>query len=307
MIYTVTLNPALDKTIYVDDFEIDEVNRVRTLREDPGGKGINVTKVVEALGGSSEALALLGGSVGARIQQMLEEAHIVCHAFEVAGETRTNTKVVDEVRHTNTDINEPGPTVSAADLDSMLQVLLDLIGPQDIVVLSGSLPAGAPAHTYRTWIEACSAAGARVFLDTSGEPFELALAAKPYLIKPNEVELGALLGRTLDTDEKVVEAARALVDDGISCVVVSRGGDGAVYVDKDRVLVARSPKVKVASTVGCGDSVVAALALGTDTAMELQDLMVLAMATGSANAMQTGTQPAPVELVESLKEQVAFA
>ena len=119
MIYTVTLNPALDKTIYVDNFSLDEVNRVLALREDPGGKGINVTKVVEALGGSSEALALLGGSVGARIQQMLDAAHIKLHAFQVAGETRTNTKVVDEVRHTNTDINEPGPTVSEADLDSM--------------------------------------------------------------------------------------------------------------------------------------------------------------------------------------------
>ena len=307
MIYTVTLNPALDKTIYVDNFSLDEVNRVLALREDPGGKGINVTKVVEALGGSSEALALLGGSVGARIQQMLDAAHIKLHAFQVAGETRTNTKVVDEVRHTNTDINEPGPTVSEADLDSMLQVLLDLICPQDIVVLSGSLPAGAPADTYRAWIEACSAAGARVFLDASGEAFEKGLEAKPYLIKPNEVELGAMLGRALDTDEKVVEAARALVEDGISCVVVSRGGDGAVCVDKENVVVARSPKVKVASTVGCGDSVVAALALGADTSMELDDLLVLAMATGSANAMQSGTQPAPLELVESLKEQVTFA
>ena len=150
MIYTVTLNPALDKTIYVDGFAVDEVNRVRSLREDPGGKGINVTKVVDALGGSSRALALLGGSVGRRIQDMLAAASIDCWAFEVPGETRTNTKVVDEELHTNTDINEPGPTVTAADLSTMLDALVDIVGEGDIVVLSGSLPAGAPADTYRT-------------------------------------------------------------------------------------------------------------------------------------------------------------
>ena len=188
MIYTVTLNPALDKTIYVDGFAVDEVNRVRSLREDPGGKGINVTKVVDALGGSSRALALLGGSVGRRIQDMLAAASIDCWAFEVPGETRTNTKVVDEELHTNTDINEPGPTVTAADLSAMLDALVDIVGEGDIVVLSGSLPAGAPADTYRTWVGACRDAGARVFLDASGGAFELGLEAKPYLVKPNEVE-----------------------------------------------------------------------------------------------------------------------
>lgn len=307
MIYTVTLNPALDKTIYVDGFAVDEVNRVRSLREDPGGKGINVTKVVDALGGSSRALALLGGSVGRRIQDMLAAAHIDCWAFEVPGETRTNTKVVDEELHTNTDINEPGPTVTAADLSAMLDALVDIVEEGDIVVLSGSLPAGAPADTYRTWVGACRDAGARVFLDASGDAFELGLEAKPYLVKPNEVELGAMLGRDLDTDEKVVEAARELVAGGIERVVVSRGGDGAVFVDADGATVVRSPKVKVASTVGCGDSVVAALALGCDRGMDARDVMVLAMATGSANAMQSGTQPAPLDLVESLEAEVSFA
>ncbi len=307
MIYTVTLNPALDKTIYVDGFAVDEVNRVRSLREDPGGKGINVTKVVDALGGSSRALALLGGSVGRRIQDMLAAASIDCWAFEVPGETRTTTKVVDEELHTNTDINEPGPTVTAADLSAMLDALVDIVGEGDIVVLSGSLPAGAPADTYRTWVGACRDAGARVFLDASGGAFELGLEAKPYLVKPNEVELGAMLGRDLDTDEKVVEAARELVAGGIERVVVSRGGDGAVFVDADGATVVCSPKVKVASTVGCGDSVVAALALGCDRGMDTRDVMVLAMATGSANAMQSGTQPAPLDLVESLKGDVSFA
>lgn len=307
LIYTVTLNPALDKTVYVDDFAVDEVNRVRTYREDPGGKGINVTKVIDALGGSSRALALLGGGAGKHIEAMLAAAHIDCWAFAVPGETRTNTKVVDEVGHTNTDINEPGPTVTQAQLDEVLAVLVDTVEDGDIVVLSGSLPKGAPDDTYRTWVEACREAGAKVFVDASGESLALAFEAKPFLVKPNEIELGAILGRELDTDEAVVEAATELVASGIEHVVVSRGGDGAVFVDASGATVVHSPKVKVASTVGCGDSVVAALALGTHENMDPRDIMVLAMATGSANAMQSGTQPAPAELVESLKGEVSFA
>ncbi|MDJ1122595.1 1-phosphofructokinase [Olsenella sp. YH-ols2217] len=307
MIYTVTLNPALDKTVYVDDFELDSVNRVRTHREDPGGKGINVSKVIRALGGDSRALALLGGATGAHIQEMLAEAGVDCWAFEVVGETRTNTKIVDEVRHTNTDVNEPGPTVGRQTLDDMLAVLSDTVEEGDVVVLSGSLPKGAPADTYRTWTLALKEAGAKVFVDADGEAFTLALEAAPSLVKPNEIELGAMLGRKLDTDEKVVEAARELVAQGIERVVVSRGGDGAALVDDGAVVLARSPKVKVGSTVGCGDSVVAALALANQRGLSPQDTMILATATGSANAMMTGTQPAPAQLVVELQPQVELA
>ena len=150
MIYTVTLNPALDKTVEIPSFRIDAVNRITSVRTDPGGKGINVSKVIDKLGGSSIAMGILGGETGRTIQAALERMGLrTCFHF-AEGETRTNMKIIDPVRHTNTDINEPGVTVSEAVLDGLLGELAGKIADGDIVVISGSLPAGALQETYRT-------------------------------------------------------------------------------------------------------------------------------------------------------------
>lgn len=151
MIYTVTLNPALDKTVEIQDFAVDSVNRVTAMRTDPGGKGINVSKVIQKLEGKSIAAGILGGSTGKAILAALEEMELeTCFHF-VEGETRTNLKVVDPKRHTNTDINEQGITVTEEVLENLLKGLLGKLNKGDIVVLSGSLPKGAPKDTYGTW------------------------------------------------------------------------------------------------------------------------------------------------------------
>lgn len=306
MIYTVTLNPALDKTVTVPRFEVDAVNRVTELRQDPGGKGVNVSKVVAKLGGTSRALALLGGQAGERIEGMLAEAGIDVWAFEAAGETRTNLKIVDPELDTHTDVNEPGPEASPEALAGMLDALLAALAAGDIVVLSGSLPAGAPTDTYATWARACAAAGARVFLDADGEPLARGLEAAPFLAKPNEVELGRICGRELTDEQAVIGEAKGLVGRGVGLVVVSMGSRGAVAVDAERVVCARSPRVEVGSTVGAGDSVVAALACALEDGMSLEETMRLAMATGAANVMQPGTQAAERSLVDSLLDQVTI-
>ena len=306
MIYTVTLNPALDKTAQVPRFTVDEVNRITELREDPGGKGINVSKVIDRLGGRSRAIALLGGSVGQKIAGMLDDAGIDVWAFEANGETRTNLKVVDDELDTHTDINEPGPEATVAQLDAMLSALVQELAHGDIVVLSGSLPKGAPVGTYGAWARACSKAGAKVFLDADGDALTRGLDAAPYLVKPNDAELSRLCGKPLDDEREVAVVARSLVDRGIARVVVSMGGKGAVMAEKDRVLLARSPKVRVGSTVGAGDSVVAALAYAEERGMSLDETARLAMATGAANVMQSGTQAAERDLVDSLLGKVTL-
>ena len=304
MIYTVTLNPALDKTATVPGFAVDEVNRVTGLREDPGGKGINVSKVISKLGGQSRALALLGGSTGSKIGALLNEEGIDVWRFEANGETRTNLKVVDPVLGTNTDINEPGPEVTIAQLDTLLHALTERLAEGDVVVLSGSLPKGAPVATYAAWTRACAEAGAKVFLDADGEALSHGLGAVPYLAKPNEHELSRLLGRQLGEVSEIATAARQLALQGVARVVVSMGGAGAVMVSGDTVLLARSPKVRVGSTVGAGDSVVAALAFAEERGMGLEDTARLAMATGAANVMQSGTQAAEREQVDALLGRV---
>lgn len=304
MIHTVTLNPALDKTAQVPRFTLDEVNRIQELRVDAGGKGINVSKVIKNLGGTSIAWALLGGATGNKIVDDLLQQDIDVRPFKVSGETRTNLKVVDPELGTHTDINEPGPTVTNDELRSMLQRIMHELSGDDIVVLSGSLPQGADDATYAEWVSECKATGATVFLDADGSKFAQGLKAKPDFVKPNEIELGALVGNQLDTDEKVIDAAKQLVQKGVSHVMVSMGGAGALYVDSSQVVKGYPVKVKVGSTVGAGDSVVAALAYATSTGMPLDDTMRFAMATGAANVMQSGTQAAPLELVQSLIPKV---
>ena len=306
MIYTVTLNPAMDKTAIVPNLTLDAVNRITELRQDPGGKGINVSKVIKKLGGTSNAMALLGGNTGKALRAMLLDAEIDVVAFEVEGETRTNLKIVDPENDTHTDINEPGPVVNEDILDAMLKNLEAKIDAGDIVVMSGSLPKGAPDATYRTWAAELKAKGAKVFLDVDGEKLREGIEAVPYLVKPNEIELGGILGKKLETPAQVAEAARMLVDKGIEKVVVSMGGAGAVFAENGRVVHGISPKVKVGSTVGAGDSGVAALAYAEERGMSLEDTVRLSMATGAANVMQSGTQAAERELVDSLIDQVGI-
>ena len=203
MIYTVTLNPALDKTVEIPGMALDTVNRITEMRTDPGGKGINVSKVIAKLGGESCAVGILGGGSGKILEKLLEGEPFATRFRFVEGQTRTNLKIIDREGHTNTDINEPGLTVTDADLDALLHDLLAEVHAGDIVVLAGSLPKGAPQDTYRTWTAACKKAGARVFLDADGALLAEGIKAAPYLIKPNDDELSRLAGKKLETLEEL--------------------------------------------------------------------------------------------------------
>ena len=306
MIYTVTLNPALDKTVEIPNFTLGNVNRITSLRTDPGGKGINVSKVIAKLGGSSMALGILGGNTGRAIADGLNQLGLNCSFLSAEGETRTNLKVIDPVNHTNTDINEPGFEITEALLDSLLQHLVQMVKPGDIVVLSGSLPKGASKDTYGKWVTRCKDAGAKVFLDADGDPLVEGLKANPYLVKPNNDELSRLMGRELAGIEDVVCAAKKLMAAGIEKVVVSMGGKGALYVTKEATVHAEGLKVPVGSTVGAGDSVVAALAVAEDKGMTLEEAVVLSTATGAANVMCSGTQAAEWETIEALMPKVIY-
>ena len=307
MIYTVTLNPALDKTVEIPSLTVDSVNRITAMRTDPGGKGINVSKVIDKLGGKSIATGILGGDTGRAIQSALEAMGLETDFRFVDGETRTNLKIIDPVNHTNTDINEPGVTVSEAILGDLLKELTGKLTEKDIVVLSGSLPKGAPKDTYGTWVKACRDTGAKVILDADGDLLAAGLEAAPYMIKPNNHEISRLMGKTLKTPEELEQAAKELMDQyDIGKIVVSMGGDGALYVTKDGTIYAEGLKVPVGSTVGAGDSVVAALAVAEEAGMSLEETVRLSTATGAANVMCSGTQAAEYEVIKDLIPKVVF-
>lgn len=307
MIYTVTLNPALDKTVEIPSLTVDSVNRITTMRTDPGGKGINVSKVIRKLGGESTAMGILGGNTGRAICAALEEMKIRT-AFRFAeGETRTNLKIIDPINHTNTDLNEPGITVSEEILKSLLEELVSKVKEGDIVVLSGSLPKGAGEDTYGMWVKTCKEAGAKVILDVDGALLEAGIQESPYLIKPNKQELSVLMGKELNTTKELAGAAAELMDRyDIARIVVSMGGEGALYITKEETIYAEGLKVPVKSTVGAGDSVVAALAVSEEAGKTLEETVRLSIACGAANVMCSGTQAAEYEVIEKLRSKVVF-
>ena len=304
MIYTVTLNPALDKTVQIPSFRLDAVNRIASMRTDPGGKGINVSKVLQELGEPSVAAAILGGEAGRRIEAALRALGIEGMYLFTGHETRTNLKIIDPVLHTNTDINEPGAPADDAVLSALLAQLTGRLQPGDLVVLSGKAPTHAPDTLYRDWILACRAAGAAVYLDAEGELLRQGITAGPALIKPNQAELSGVMGRPLTTPDETVRAARELLRQGVGCVAVTMGAGGALLCWEDCVLRCESPRVPVGSTVGAGDSVVAALACAHQRRLSREDTARLAMATGAANVMCSGTQAAKYREIEQLLPQV---
>lgn len=307
LIYTVTLNPALDKTVEIENFTVNAVNRITSVRTDPGGKGINVSKVIDKLGYKSIATGILAGDTGRTILSAIESIGLASYFHFVKGETRTNLKVIDPVAHTNTDINEPGIKVTEEHLNKLLNELLEMVKEDDCVVISGSVPKGSPPDTYYTWTKAFLEKGAKVFLDADGELLKEALKASPYLIKPNNFELSALIGKELKTVKELEEAARnLLVEYGIEKIVVSLGQDGLLYVSKEETIHAEGLKVPVGSTVGAGDSVVAALVVAKTTGMSLEETVCLASATGAANVMCSGSQAAEYEVIEKLIPQVIY-
>ena len=304
MIFTLTLNPAMDKTVVIENFTPGGVNRIKSLRVDVGGKGINVSKCLKNLGCASTAAAFWGGAAGQRGIDFLRENGIGSLAVTVPEDTRTNLKIIDPIRHENTDINEPGPTISGENLAELTEKLDAAIAPGDILILSGSIPKGCPSSIYRDLIERYQGKGAKVYLDADGENFRLGITAAPALIKPNIDELNRHLNTSLTEISEIAAAAREFLKLGIQEVVVSLGGDGALLVKEGLCLKADGLQVPVLSTVGAGDSMVAALACGAEKGLTDEQRLKLAIAISAASVMCSGTQAPERETIEILYRQV---
>ena len=306
MIYTVTLNPAIDKTVVIENFRPGAVNRIGMLREDAGGKGINVSKCLKNLGADSTASVVLAGDAGKRLEKMLGEMGIPSLAVWAEGESRTNLKIVDLAKRENTDINEPGPAVSGELLEELKTKLGERILPGDLVILSGSLPAGVDRGLYGDWTAYFRSLGARVYLDADGEPMKRGIEAVPSVIKPNDGELAALLGKEKLSREEMVWEGRRLLETGIEEIVISMGAEGALFVSREGCYFASALPVEVKSTVGAGDSMVAAMAFGDEQKLGREEKIRLAVAMGAGSVMQSGTQPPEANLVWELAKQVSL-
>lgn len=306
MIYTITLNPAVDKTITLKDFSVNHVNRADDVREDAGGKGINVSKMIRNLKGESIALGICAGSSGAFILNQMDEMGLDHLFVRGKGETRTNIKIVDELNKTFTDINEPGRPVAEDSLKSLEDLLFSKITGGDFLVLAGSVPTNVSKDIYRSWIERANQKGAKVILDADRELLEQGILAGPYLIKPNMDELEALFHQKIGNIEEGITLAKGLLKYGIQIIVISRGKDGSVVVTPDKTWMLNGLTVPVKSTVGAGDSMVAALAFALHKGDSLEEAMTLGVAASSASIMQEGTIMGSLEAINDLKQHVTI-
>ncbi|GAA2605233.1 1-phosphofructokinase family hexose kinase [Paractinoplanes durhamensis] len=271
MIVTVTLNPALDLTYAVDALVPYGTHRVATVAERPGGKGLNVARVLHQLGEPVLATGLLGGATGTRVAELLRHEGVRSGFVRIGGETRRTVAVVDGSDATG--FWEPGPTITPAEWALFLAEFRELLGPATVVTLSGSLPPGVPLDAYAVLIAHAKRAGVPTLLDTSGPALRHGLLAAPAMAKPNAEELAAL------APGPVVAAARALAT---GPVVVSRGAAGLVAVAHDEVWECAPPVPVDGNPTGAGDACVAALSRGLRDHTPWPELLADAVALSAA-------------------------
>ncbi|XEC95664.1 1-phosphofructokinase [Paenibacillus tarimensis] len=305
-VITVTLNPALDKTVTIEQFEYGGLNRIKEMRTDAGGKGINVAKVLRNFGSEVTALGLSGGYQGQVIRDRLDKLGIRSVLTEASGETRINLKVVDEATKQTTELNEPGFTVDPQLLAQFIDTFAAEASSASLIVLGGSLPPGAPRDYYRSLIVRARELGIRTVLDADGDALALGIEAVPYAIKPNIHELESLLGDTFDSDEHIVRAARSLIRRGIEYVLVSMGGEGSMLVSEREAIRARPFPITPVSTVGAGDSMVAAMVYSFLEGKSFEETTRWTSAAGTITASKPGTQVCTLEEVRQSVQLVSL-
>ena len=280
MIYTVTLNPAIDHIVSLSSFSAGTLNRASTEAFRFGGKGINVSLVLKELGISSVALGFIAGFTGEALENGVKAKGITTDFIRVAGETRINTKVSSNAEET--ELNGVGPTVTEADFEALLCKVKQL-DSNDILVLSGSLAPGLPPDAYFRLAAAVNR-GVRVVVDTAGAPLRAALAAKPWLVKPNEAELRELCG-----EGEVRTLAKKAQELGAKNVLCSRGKSGAILLCEDgSESDVAAPQGTVKSTVGAGDSLLAGFLAAAESGKSPAEALKYGVAAGSATAFSVG-------------------
>jgi tagatose 6-phosphate kinase len=281
MIVTVTLNPALDLTYAVGALIPHGTHRVSAVAERPGGKGLNVARVLHTLGEPVLATGLLGGGTGDRVAALLAAEGVPASFVPIAGETRRTVAVVDPGDATG--FWEPGPRITPAEWARFVAHFRDLLGGTAVVALSGSLPPGVPTDGYAVLIRLAAAAGVATVLDTSGEALRHGLRAGPSLAKPNAAELTALLpGAQTDRPGSGADLVRAVRALATGTVVVSRGADGLLAVGRDSFWACAPPVPITGNPTGAGDACVAALARGLRDRTPMDDLLADAVALSAA-------------------------
>ena len=288
MIYTITLNTALDRTIFVRSTHPDDSNRIEREQVYAGGKGVDVSKVLTSLGISNKALGFVGGFAGEELEGLLINEGIACNFVRISGGTRTNIIINETESGRQTLFNARGPEIKPYELMQMIHKVEKLDSPE-FVIISGSLPPGVNPEIYRKIIEIVKSNGAKAVLDTDGEAFKIGMLEQPDIIKPNIHELSRQTGRKLEKIDDIQNAAHKFRDQGIETVLVSMGARGMLLVGNNVQCLASPPKVEAINTIGAGDSAVAGFIYGLASGKDLPEALRCAVAAGTATVSRPGT------------------
>lgn len=308
MIITITLNPAMDRTLRIEHaLQPNKLNRASSTSVEPGGKGINVSRAIKALGGQSVALGFSAGSNGRSMKDALTSVDIHHDFVDVPGNTRVNVQIID-LDGNHTEVNEPGFKISDTDFLRFLERVQQYVDKENIFVVSGSVPPGFPLKNFGSLIKTIKKAGCRLIVDESGDLLTEALKFEPDFVKPNIFELAEAVGDepTVDPD-KLVISARKLLDLGAQAVCVSMGQEGALFVSKNEpeaLYVNSNPKIHDEGAVGTGDAMVGAIANAMDKKFSFLEMAKSTVATGRACARIAGTEMASLKKVYEVYESL---
>jgi 1-phosphofructokinase family hexose kinase len=304
VIVTLTLNPTIDQTLVLDRFVAGDTLRVKSSRFDPGGKGINVSQVVCELGGESVAMGFAPGDLGRYIEQTLKDRGVKCDFVHTKGETRTNITIVDESRHLQTILSDPGPQTDKHHVEQLLSKLHKRLRPNDWLVVAGSIPPPLAPEIYAEIIMLAHDRWVHTVLDADGAALAAGVTAKPQMVKGNRRELERLLGRHLDDEGSTLQAAQELRTMAVRNAVVTRGREGAVAVCDDGCWRGRPPRVRAVSAVGSGDAFLAGVVLTLSRGGTMEEALQLGVAAGTASVLTPGTEPCRRREVELLESRV---
>lgn len=303
MIVTLTINPAIDRTISVDRLVFEDRAYIKSSGESAGGRGINAAEVIHSFGGETVAVLTSGGESGKRLEELLSCQGIRTAVAAIARETRTNLTITD--RHGLTvNLNEPGPQLTAAEVARVEKTVRETLGKAKWLMLCGSLPPGAPPSFYAKAIAIARQKKVKTLLHASGEALREGIEARPTVVTPNQQEAERLLGRTLLTRTQYLEAAEQIRKMGPESVVLSLGSRGAIGAFADGLYEALPPRVDAVCPIGSGDALTAAYVWSMTRKVNAADALRWGVAAGTASARLAGMHFASLAQTQEMYKHV---
>ena len=285
MLLTITFNPAIDKVYHCADLSLEGIHRAEKCRTFAAGKGINLSRGVRDLNCETLALGFAGGHLGRMLRELLAEEGIPEDLTETANEVRLNPTLRDVAAELDVHIIEPEQPISSGELQAFRQTFYRHLEHAEFVAFAGSCPPGAGSEFLREILDEASAAGVRTVIDSRDKFLSTAIQTKPWLIKPNEDELGHLADKAVEDNGEVLAAAKGVVDAGVEIVVVSLAERGALLVSSEGAWSAKPPEVQAINTVGCGDAMLAGLLVAVSEGAEPAEMLRRGVAAGTANTL----------------------